>query len=917
MRSVHNISTALLATFCAICFSSTISADATLPGKQTHYYALENGMQVILKEHHGAPMIASVIFVQSGSKYESRFENGITHFLEHLLFDGTENLGRQELDESIRDLGGYINAFTRKELTAYLVLVPSQFIDYGMTVQADMLFNSRIPEEELPKERKVVIEEINRDLDSPAYAADAFFMAHAYAGTPYERPVLGYKAFIENLPREAVVDYWKRYYRPENMTILTIGDFDPTEIRPIIERIFGSVPNPDLPASKKPRSESTDYQLVGQQRFDTVASVKSTYINYSIDGPRWDHPDYPAFDLLARYLGMEEASPLVEALKSGSNPLADEVSVGLATYPEFTRMEMSIIARRPQNTEFICRIVQNIISSMDTYEAPEAVIDGIKVSNRAQDIYMSERLHYYAFIVAPMMALGYDFVERYPDLFDAVRWVNCQAAARHWLDSANFVATVVQPPMDSMTTMYVPQPLTAEEVIAHFDTASFTDFPDLSSAELEYPSTEAIKFEWKDNADYRREVLPNGIVCLVKSSPESRVFAMNVLGKNRTANEPDGKEGITDFVNHMIEKGTINRDATQLATELSQIGANVTLFDNPWIPYDDRYTSRRFSFMKFETIDTFARGGFDLFSEMLLEPAFDSIQVEQIRGQLLGSLGRSAESPSKSAKQLFYETLFEGTSFARPVEGDARSLVSITVDDLRAHHKRFYAPNNIILSITSNLPADSVVAWIVAKFGKLPSSTAEYNRLSSVASILSPTTKTEELDSKQTSIYLGGATFGLQDSDAVALEVATSILSNRLYTNLRERKGLAYSVGAGISFDKTFGWYSASMGVSPENRAEALDGMLLEIEKLRLDGPLDVEVTRARNQLWGKLMSAKLASINQSYYLGLNEYFGLSIDYDRKFLDALAKVDGRAVRRAAARGFNTRAYVAAMAGPGK
>ncbi|HWR83408.1 MAG TPA: pitrilysin family protein, partial [Candidatus Deferrimicrobium sp.] len=176
-------------------------------GIASEHFHLGNGMEVILKESHGSPMVASIVFVKSGSKYESKFENGITHFLEHFLFDGTATLTREQLDLSIQDLGGYINAFTRPELTAFLILMPRQFIDYGLTVQADMLFNSTIPAEELPKERKVVIEEINRDADAPGAAAEAFFVEKAYAGTDYSRPVLGYKAFIENIPREAIIDY--------------------------------------------------------------------------------------------------------------------------------------------------------------------------------------------------------------------------------------------------------------------------------------------------------------------------------------------------------------------------------------------------------------------------------------------------------------------------------------------------------------------------------------------------------------------------------------------------------------------------------------------------------------------------------------------------------------------------------------
>jgi predicted Zn-dependent peptidase len=206
---------------------------------QTESFTLDNGMRVILKENHSSPMVASLVFVKSGSRYEGKFENGITHFLEHLLFDGTTTMSRERLDKSITDLGGYINAFTRKDLTAYLVLLPKQYIDYGMTVQADMLFNSVFPESEMTKERNVVIEEIKKDMDSPSAPSDELFAEAAYGSTLYGRPVLGYKSFIENIDRDAIIAYWKKYYQPGNMETLVIGDFDAAQMKQQVMAIFG------------------------------------------------------------------------------------------------------------------------------------------------------------------------------------------------------------------------------------------------------------------------------------------------------------------------------------------------------------------------------------------------------------------------------------------------------------------------------------------------------------------------------------------------------------------------------------------------------------------------------------------------------------------------------------------------------
>ena len=294
-------------------------------------YRLDNGMEVILRENHSSPMVASIIFVKSGSKYESQYENGITHFLEHLLFNGTVNLTREELDASIRDLGGMVNAFTRKEMTCYFTLLPRQYNDYGLTVLADMLFNSVIPENELTKERKVVLEEINRDTDAPAAAAEAFFTEKAYGDTDYGRPVLGYKAFIENIPRDAIINYWKRYYVPSNMTALIIGDFDADEMKTSMENIFGTITDTSasmaepMPGEQTLRADSLAPKMqtkpVKAVVYDTVANVTSTYVNFSIDAPVYSDAEYLSIDLLSQYLDMDDISPLMNALKGGDNPL--------------------------------------------------------------------------------------------------------------------------------------------------------------------------------------------------------------------------------------------------------------------------------------------------------------------------------------------------------------------------------------------------------------------------------------------------------------------------------------------------------------------------------------------------------------------------------------------------------------------
>lgn len=897
----------------SVVFTIVFLLAASVCMAQETSFKLDNGMQVILKENHNSPMVASVIFIKSGSKYESRFENGATHFLEHLLFDGTANQTREELDASIRDLGGYLNAFTRKETTAYLVLVPKQFIDYGMNVQADMLFNSVFPDEELPKERQVVIEEIRQSADQPGAAADAFFTQKAMANTPYARSVLGHEPFINNIPRSAIIDYWKNYYTPENMITLVIGDFDSENMAERVKAVFERYPGGET-ATESDSNQAADGDWIdGQYVYDTVANVSSTYLNFSIKAPRYDNPDYAAVDLLAQYLSLDEVSPLMTALKSGADPLATSVSVSVDPYAEFSRLNISIITEKADSRHLIADSVLAILRRSSQLVADPDEIQGIKTSNKGNDIYMADKLHYYGFIIAPMIMVGgWDFIQNYTDQFEATNWDQCRSAAAKYFSDPKYVLTMVRPTEGTDSEPYSPPTMTTEEVTAHFATASYPEHELFEGHQLTFPKTDAISFELDDPAEYERLVLNNGLTVLVRSSHDSRVFAVNILGKNRSAMESEARAGITDFVNRCLEKGTSSRSAGQLASDVNRIGANITLTDNPWIPYDDRYTTRQFSFVKFETIDEYAKQGLELLTDMVVNPSFDSTGVEQVRASMMSVLGRQAGSIRDQGRNLFYKAVFENGPYAKPIMGDTQTIGAITADDLKAHHRRMYSPENMIVAISTKRPVDEVMEWIKAGLGSLePVGLTE-------PSVPVPTPRAAtphiEMEKEQVQIYYGALIELIDSADAAALRIATSVLSSRLYLNLREKQGLAYSIGASVSLDRGFGWYVASIGTGSGNYQAAVEGIKGQIEALKRTPPTQEEINRARNQLWGRLMSAKLSRINQAYYLSLNEFYGRPISWDQLFLNQLGGLTPEKVQAAAKKYLNTDQVVIASVG---
>jgi zinc protease len=889
------------------------SFEKTIPGqKGISRITLDNGLQVILKENHASPMATSLIFVKAGSKYENRFNNGVTHFLEHLLFDGTATRTQEQIEGGIDKLGGYINAFTNKDFTAYLVLMPKDYIDYGLATQADMLFNSDFPEGKFDKERKIVIEEMKKDYDREGSAAEDFFAEKAMVGTPYARPVIGFESIIANIPRAAIIDYYKRFYAPNNMTILMIGDFEADKMAETVKNIFGQFPRVELP----PPPEISYTALQEKEIYKTPANTRSSYIDYSIEAPYYKDSEYYAFNLIEDYLNDKENSPLTQALMAGSSPLATSVSASLVTKEEFSRLDLEIITDKNEMLDSIITITDSIMQSLSNDLPSKELLNGYQVSRRCREIYMSEKLHYYGFVIAPLMAItGWDFFSTFQDHIDSVKINDMQNASHKYLDNLSYIATVTYPASaDQMADEFVPSGPTIDEVVDYYKNKTFPKFNLMVGKDFKMPETKEVTSVEKRHSKYLKQIFDNGLTVIVKSNPDSRVFALNVIGENRSATEPQNEIGITDFVNRMIEKGTTTRNAEELSRELSSIGADVTLYDNPWIPYDDRYTTRRFSFMKFETIDQFTEPGIKLFADMIINPAFDSVEVEKVRSSIFGLLGRNSGSTYQMARNEFYGKMFEGTAYSRPIDGTYRTIKSITPEDLWQYHHKMYSPENMIITVGTNYEPEKVMAMLKEAFGTMPATGFKPVEVARPKKIVGIETANAPMDKDQVYIYLGNLLSSATSPEAPVIKVATEILSNRLRQNLREKQGLAYSVGAGAVLDKKFGWLICSMGTGVNNYEKAKDGIIAEIEKMKTDPPTPDELETAVNSIWGSSLTANLSRINQAYYMGVNEYLGLGYDYNDKFIQQIRAVTPEQVINASKLYFDTKNYVLATAG---
>ena len=217
---------------------------------------LKNGIRIVAEEIKYVNSISIGIWVKSGSRYETPLNNGVSHFIEHMLFKGTKHRNAKEIANSIDKIGGQLNAFTSKECTCFYAKVLDSHFDIALDVLSDMLQNSLFLEAEIEKEKRVVMEEISMYEDSPEDLVHDIYTQTVLAGNSLGMPILGTKETIGSLSRENIIDYFNQVFSAENIVISIVGNFDKKYIFEKIEKAFG---NYELTKAKQNTDEGSKF----------------------------------------------------------------------------------------------------------------------------------------------------------------------------------------------------------------------------------------------------------------------------------------------------------------------------------------------------------------------------------------------------------------------------------------------------------------------------------------------------------------------------------------------------------------------------------------------------------------------------------------------------------------------------------
>ena len=420
--------------------------------QRVHEYVLENGLKLLVKEDHRAPIVVSQVWYKVGSSYEHNGITGISHVLEHMMFKGTEKTKPGDFSKLIKEQGGRDNAFTGRDYTAYFQILEKSRLPISLELEADRMRNLILPAEEFTKEIEVVKEERRmRTEDSPRSLTYEQFNATAYNNNPYKNPIIGWMNDLDNMNVQDLRTWYNHWYAPNNATIVIAGDVAPHTVYEQVKKYFGQIPKGEVPTIK-PRIEA---EQVGPRRVTVRAPAKVPYIMMGYKVPvlhtakeEWE--PY-ALEMLASVLSASRSSRFSKVLVR-EKQVAIDADTGYSMHSLYD--EMFLVDATPATGKSIAEVEQALLEQLNrlkTEKVSEQELTRIKAQVIANDVYEKDSVFYQAMSIGMLetVGVGWQKADEYLEKIRAVTPEQVQQVANKYLLEDRLVVAVLEPQTDA------------------------------------------------------------------------------------------------------------------------------------------------------------------------------------------------------------------------------------------------------------------------------------------------------------------------------------------------------------------------------------------------------------------------------------------------------------------------------------
>jgi zinc protease len=425
----------------------------TTPGQAernhaVHEFMLDNGLKLIVKEDHRAPVVVSQIWYKVGASYEHIGITGVSHVLEHMMFKGTDKHPAGEFSRIIAANGGRENAFTGRDYTSYFQQLERSRLPIAFELEADRMRNLNMLQEEFTKERDVVIEERRlRTEDKPSALTYEKFMATAFQVNPYHNPIIGWMDDLQSLTLDDLNNWYQTWYSPNNATLVVAGDVDPQEVHKLAQKHFGRIPPSNLP-EQKPRREPSQQ---GERRITVRAPAEVPVLIMGYKTPVLRTVDEPwkayALEVLANVLDGGDSARISRELVRGRT-IAASAGAGydlIARHDSLLTLEGT--PAQGKDIAGIEKALREQITRLQREPVSEAELSRIKAQVTAAKVYELDSVFYQAMQIGQLETVGLEWQEadRYVERINAITAEQVMAVAREYLTEENLTVAILDP----------------------------------------------------------------------------------------------------------------------------------------------------------------------------------------------------------------------------------------------------------------------------------------------------------------------------------------------------------------------------------------------------------------------------------------------------------------------------------------
>ena len=847
-------------------------------------FTLENGLTVILKEDHSAPVAAVQVWVKTGSANETPKEAGITHQIEHMIFKGTPTKNTGEIARTIETSGGRINAYTSFDRTVYFVEIDSARFETALDVLLDAVQHSLFDPEELKKEKEVVLEEYRRSLDIPENQLSWAMMALSYQKHPYGRPIIGYEETILSFDREMILAYMDKWYTPQNMVVVAVGDFEAAKA---LESIKKRVQNFPERTGAKP-SRPVEPPQTELRKTVKNARVQQVYLDLCWHIPALTHEDIYALDMLEVILGQGKTSRLYQGLKMKAN-LVYHVSAGAYALADPSLFSVDATLHPKKLDQALATIGREISEVTHTPVTPSE-LSKAKTMAEASFVFGMEDMAGQARTLGffQTMTGDMDNADAYLSKIKQVTADDILRVSQTYLVPENLSIGLMVPEGEKIN-------LETDVVMSLFKTTPPKSQPQENLTDQTETATEM-------------HVLKNGMRVIIKENnrlPEVSILGAFLGGKRL---EKDGQWGISGFVAEMLTRGTQRRTADDIAATVES-----------WAGSLEGFSGRNSLGVsgKFLSKDLYA--GLELLSDLILHVDFPPGEIEKVREDILAAIKAKKDRPSAQLFELFYKTLYPHYPYGHPATGTPETISHITRNDLKTWYESIRIPSNFVLAVVGDLKQDQLIPYLETLFEPFQPSTRTLSTIKPEPPLTGPRKAHLKRPGAQTHLSVGylGADLKSRDNPPMALvDTALSGMGGRLFQRLRDKQSLAYTVTAFRSPGLETGAFGVYLACDPGKLPLAQKAVFHELSILREVGLTHKELAAAKRYLLGNLKIGMQTNGSQAMQMALDELYGQGYDHMPQYIQEIESVTREDINRAVKDIVLPERYILVTVGPG-